>query len=173
MSHQTKLRTHEIIPNENICFPIGTILAVKNKYEKLDFSGVFDKHKKKGRDINSLIQALLSYKLTENLSVSKASEWINRSQVLAIFNLETFEERTLFRTLEIIGNNREEIIAEIDSTIDMIEPILDKLEEADINKPFPSDIHGKGQTIGSVLTKIALHLGYHLGQINYQRRILK
>ncbi len=72
------------------------------------------------------------------------------------------------------GNlSREEIIAEIDSTIDMIEPILDKLEAADINKPFPSDIHGEGQTIGSVLTKIALHLGYHLGQINYQRRILK
>jgi hypothetical protein len=53
MTYQTKLRTHEIIPNENICFPIGTILAVKNKYEKLDFSGVFDKYKKKGRDILS------------------------------------------------------------------------------------------------------------------------
>jgi hypothetical protein len=55
MRYQTKLRTDEIIPNENICFPIGTgtIIAVKNKYEKLDFSGVFDKHKKKGIDINS------------------------------------------------------------------------------------------------------------------------
>ena len=27
MTYQTKLRTDEIIPNENICFPIGTILA--------------------------------------------------------------------------------------------------------------------------------------------------
>jgi transposase len=113
MKFQTKLRTDEIIPNENICFPIGTILAVKNKYEKLDFSCVFQKYKKMGRDLNSLIQSLLSYKLTENLSISKASDWINRGQVLDTFDLEKFEERTLFRTLEIIGKNREEIIADI------------------------------------------------------------
>jgi len=97
MRYQTKLRTDEIIPNENICFPIGTILAVKNKYNKLDLSGVFEKFKTKGRDINSLIQAHLSYKLTENFSISKASEWINRDEVLETFNLEKFEERTLFR----------------------------------------------------------------------------
>jgi transposase len=113
MTYQTKLRTDEIIPNENICFPIGTIIAVKNKYEKLDFSGVFEKYKKKGRDINSLIQALLSYKLTDNLSISKGSEWINRSEVLETFDLKKFEERTLFRTLETIGQNREEIISDI------------------------------------------------------------
>ena len=102
---QTKLRTYEITPNNNICFPIGTILAVKEKYEKLDFEGVFQKYKKKGRAINSLIQALLSYKLTENLSISKGSQWINRDEVLQIFNLDTFEERTLFRTLETIENS--------------------------------------------------------------------
>ena len=67
---------------------------------------------------------------------------------------------------------REDIIDEIDSTIEMIEPIMDNLTFADITKPFPSDIHGEGQTIGSVITKIALHLGYHLGQINYHRRLL-
>lgn len=110
---QTKLRTDEIIPNDNICFPIGTILAVKKQYEKLDFSGIFGKHKKKGRDLNSLIKALLSYKLTENFSISKASEWINRSEVLETFDLGKFEERTLFRALENIGKNREEIIADI------------------------------------------------------------
>ncbi len=110
---QTKLRTDEITPNDNICFPIGTILAVKKQYEKLDFFRIFGKHKKKGLDINSLIQALLSYKLTENFSISKASEWINRNEVLETFNLREFEERTLFRTLENIGRNREEIIANI------------------------------------------------------------
>ncbi len=110
---QTKLRTDEIIPNDNICFPIGTILAVKKQYENLDFSSIFGKHKKKGRDINSLIKALLSYKLTENFSISKASEWINRSEVLETFDLGEFEERTLFRALENIGKNREEIIADI------------------------------------------------------------
>jgi transposase len=114
---QAKLRTDEIIPNDNICFPIGTILAVKKQYEKLDFSSIFGKHKKKGRDINSLIKALLSYKLTENFSISKASEWINRNEVLEIFDLGKFEERTLFRTLENIGKNREEIIADIQDSL--------------------------------------------------------
>lgn len=112
--HQTKLRTKEIIvPNANICFPIGTILAVEKHYQKLGFHSIFLKFKKKGRDLNSLLMALLSYKLTDNLSISKASEWINRPPVLDIFGLEEFEERNLFRTLEIIGKNREEIIADI------------------------------------------------------------
>jgi len=134
MRYQTKLRTDEIIPNENICFPIGTIIAVKNKYEKLDFSGVFDKHKKKGIDINSLIQALLSYKLTENLSISKASGWINRGEVLETFNIENFEERTLFRTLETIGKNREEIISDIQDRLFQIY----NFEHTDVNLDWTS-----------------------------------
>jgi hypothetical protein len=32
---QTKLRTYEIIPNDNICFPIGTILDVEILYDSL------------------------------------------------------------------------------------------------------------------------------------------
>ena len=110
---QTKLRTYEIIPNDNICFPIGTILAVQNQYDKLGFHRVFGKFKSKGRDLNSLLMALVSYKLTENFSISRASEWINHKEVLEIFDLERFEERTLFRALETIGKNWEEIIAEI------------------------------------------------------------
>jgi len=107
---------------------------VKNKYEKLDFSGVFDKHKKKGIDINSLIQALLSYKLTENLSISKASGWINRGEVLETFNIEGFEERTLFRTLETIGKNREEIISDIQDRLFQIY----NFEHTDVNLDWTS-----------------------------------
>jgi len=33
---QTKLRTYEIIPNNNICFPIGTILGVEKLYDAPD-----------------------------------------------------------------------------------------------------------------------------------------
>ena len=42
---QTKLRTYEITPNDNICFPIGTILAVENLYEELNLSSILGKHK--------------------------------------------------------------------------------------------------------------------------------
>jgi transposase len=98
---QQKLRAHEIIPNENICFPIRTILAVEQLYGVLNFSTVFGKHKKNGIDINDLLKALVSYKLTDNFSISKAHEWINRDEVLDIFNLEEFSERTLYRFLSL------------------------------------------------------------------------
>jgi transposase len=110
---QQKLRTYDIIPNENICFPIGTILAVNQLYDLLDFSTVFSKHKKHGIDINELLKALVSYKLTDNFSIKKAHEWINRDEVLDIFNLKEFSERTLYRVLETLGNNRETIISDI------------------------------------------------------------
>jgi len=113
METQTKLRTNVIETNKNINFPIGTIFAVQKYYKKLKFSKVFSEHKKRGRNINSLIKAMVSYKLTENFSISKASNWINRDEVLQRFNLKNFEERTLFRLLNIIGENKEKIIANI------------------------------------------------------------
>ena len=100
---QTKLRTRVIRPNRNISFPIGTILAVSDYFENLGFSEVFSKHKIKGININSLVKALLSYELTENFSISRASEWINRKEVLKMFELQTFKQRTLFRVFEITG----------------------------------------------------------------------
>ncbi|AEH59917.1 Transposase [Methanosalsum zhilinae DSM 4017] len=79
----------------------------------LTFLTVFGKHKKNGIDINNLLKALVSYKLTDNFSISKAHEWINRDEVLDIFNLPEFSERTLYRVLETLGNNRETIISDI------------------------------------------------------------
>lgn len=109
----TKLRTIGIEPNKNISFPIGTALAVKKYYEFLGLSEVFSKFKKRGVDINSLIQALVSYKLTQNQSVHQGSDWINRPDVLKIFELVSFEERTLYRVLETTGDNHEEIMMDI------------------------------------------------------------
>ena len=134
---QTKLKPlYEIRPNENISFPIGTILSVQRLYGKLKLFRVFSKHKKKGRDINSLIQSLVSYKLTDNFSICRASGWINNKEILNIFQLREFEERTLFRILEIVGKNKEEIIA------DMQDCIFEKydFEHTDVNLDWTSII---------------------------------
>ena len=114
---QPDLRTMELVPNNNISFPIGTIKTVKKYYDSLDLDTVFEKYKTKGRDLNSLIQALLSYRLTENQSLVRGSEWTNRPDVLLMFNLEEFEQRTLYRVLKIIGKNYEEILADIQDII--------------------------------------------------------
>jgi len=107
---QTKLRTRVVIPNQNISFPIGTAIAVKKYSNELDFDDIFSRFKKRGIDITKLIEALLTYKLTENQSISRASDWINRPVVLNEFMLKSFEERTLFRVLESLGDNYEESI---------------------------------------------------------------
>jgi transposase len=142
---QTKLRTYDISPNDNICFPVGTILTVQKQHDKLGFYHIFSKYKKKGIDLNSLIMALVSYKLTDNLSISKASEWINREEVLELFDLPEFQERTLFRVLETIGENRDEIIADIQ---DCLFRILD-FEHTNINLDWTSLIlYGDKSVLG-------------------------
>ncbi|WP_232222068.1 hypothetical protein [Methanococcoides burtonii] len=117
MTKQTKLRTYEIVPNTNISFPIGTILTVEKLYDALDFLTVFGKHKKHGIDINRLLKALVSYKLTDNFSIKKAHEWINNDEVLELFDLDQFSERTLYRVLETISANRDEIISDIQDSL--------------------------------------------------------
>ena len=114
---QTELRTYEVEPNENISFPIGTIFLVGRLYEILNFSDIFGKHKKHGIDINKLLKALVSYKLTDNFSITRSHEWIHRPEVRDIFGLDQFSERTLYRVLETIGANREEIISDIQDVL--------------------------------------------------------
>lgn len=102
---QTKLRPNEFERNENISFPIGTIFLVDKLYEVLNFCDIFSKHKTRGVDINNLLQALISYKLTDNFSIKRSHDWINRPEVLDEFSLPCFSERTLYRDLEILGSN--------------------------------------------------------------------
>lgn len=131
---KTSPRAIRLVPNENISFPVGTVLAIEKYYDFLGLSDVFGKHKKKGIEINSLIQALISYKLTENQSLSKASDWINRKEVLDTFDLEGFEQRTLYRILEILGENREEIMSDVQ---DILFKIYD-FEHTDLNLDWTS-----------------------------------
>src|SRR3989344_4985674 len=114
---QTKLRTKEIIPNDNISFPVGTALAVQRYSQKLVFDNIFSCYKTRGADLRKLIEALITYRLTENQSICRASEWINQAEVLKRFSLQAFEERTLFRALELVGNNYEEIILNLQKSI--------------------------------------------------------
>jgi len=107
---QTKLRTEALEKNRNISFPVGTAVAVKNYSQKLGFDHVFSRYKRRGIDLVRLVEALITYRLTENQSICRASDWINRPDVLDKFELRAFEERTLFRAVDILGGNYEEII---------------------------------------------------------------
>ena len=142
---QTTPRTHEIVPNQNISFPIGTIHAVDRLYQVLNFRNIFGKHKKNGIGINKLLEALISYKMSQNFSIKRAHEWINRDEVLEIYDLKPFSERTLYRVLETIGANREEIISDIQ---DILFARYD-FEHTDINMDWTSIVlHGNEANLG-------------------------
>ena len=67
---------------------------------------------------------------------------------------------------------REQLLARIDTTIDAVTSTLAKLTSADFEKPYPLDILGHPMTSEFFVTHLVGHVNYHLGQINYHRRIL-
>ena len=117
MHHQTVLRTECIPLSENKSYPVGTILAVQGIFESLGLFEVFKKHKGRGICLASLVKSAVSYKLVENFSMSKASLWVNQPEMLEMFHLKPFEERTMFRVLEILGENREEILYDLQKSL--------------------------------------------------------
>ena len=110
---KTILRTNTIKYNDNISFPVGTALAVKKYSGKLNFEHIFSKFKHRGIPLKRLVEALISYKLSENLSLTRGSDWINRVEVLEEFGLKPFEQKTLYRAIETVGENYQEIILDL------------------------------------------------------------
>jgi transposase len=53
---------------------------------------------------------LLSYKLIGNFSIKQGGKWLNQEEIIDILNLEKFNENVLYRILEILGDNKEEIL---------------------------------------------------------------
>jgi uncharacterized damage-inducible protein DinB len=46
------------------------------------------------------------------------------------------------------------------------------VSDADLTKPFPEAVGGVTPTTGAFLAHVAVHLSYHLGQVDYHRRII-
>ncbi len=66
----------------------------------------------------------------------------------------------------------EELTSQVDQTIEMIETTLQGLEDSELTKDFPIEVFGKPMTTEYFLVHLSTHLSYHLGQINYHRRLL-
>ncbi len=68
---------------------------------------------------------------------------------------------------------REELNDSIDALIGVVKKSLPKLNDSDMNNTFPDKIGGKIREYGFALIHITNHFDYHLGQINYHRRIIE
>jgi hypothetical protein len=67
---------------------------------------------------------------------------------------------------------RAELLARIDDTIQVVNRSLDKLDEADLKKEYPVLVFDKKTSTEYLLIHLATHLTYHLGQVNYHRRLI-
>jgi hypothetical protein len=63
------------------------------------------------------------------------------------------------------------LLDEIEKARDSINITFKKLNESDLNNLYPENPHWKKASIGYVLVICLSHLNYHLGQINYLRRM--
>lgn len=66
---------------------------------------------------------------------------------------------------------RSELLHGIEETILMIKNTLHDLSEEDFDKNYPLEKHGKQITTRYMLLHLLTHLNYHLGQVNYHRRL--
>lgn len=67
---------------------------------------------------------------------------------------------------------RTELIREISETREIVRSSLEKIRDSSLDKLYPENVLGYEMTYGYFLVHLASHLSYHLGQINYIRRIL-
>ncbi len=67
---------------------------------------------------------------------------------------------------------RAELLTEIDNAIQAVETGMSSISEDDLAQPFPEKVGGVSSTTGAFLAHFATHLAYHLGQVDYHRRIL-
>lgn len=135
------------------------------------------------RDLNKLKLEIESYK-------NEAKIWSIDEQILnsagnlclhLIGNLNTYIGAALgdsgyirHRELEFSLKNipRAELITKIEETISTVDVTISNLSEHQLEHEFPIVIFEGKDSIGFILTHLTTHLAYHLGQINYHRRLL-
>jgi uncharacterized damage-inducible protein DinB len=67
---------------------------------------------------------------------------------------------------------RSELIPKIEATEKMVTEVLSTLKKEDLERDFPVNVFGQAMNTEYFLIHLTTHLSYHLGQINYHRRLL-
>ena len=65
-----------------------------------------------------------------------------------------------------------ELLRKIDEAIAVVDQALDMVTEEQLDEEYPLLVFDKKTSTGYFLVHLATHLSYHLGQINYHRRLL-
>ena len=135
------------------------------------------------RDLQKLKTEIDLYKDEDNLWVVK--EGISNSAgnlcLHLIGNLNHFIGATLGNTgyvrhrddeFSLKNIPRQDLVMNIENCILIVKSTLLKLTDDDFEKEFPLEKHGTIVSTIDMLLHLFGHLSYHLGQINYHRRLL-
>lgn len=69
--------------------------------------------------------------------------------------------------------SRKELVTNIEKTIDVVKNSLNKLSNEDFDNDFPVEKTGEKVKMDFMLLHLMTHFSYHLGQINYHRRLIQ
>ncbi|TAH20407.1 MAG: DinB family protein [Cytophagales bacterium] len=135
------------------------------------------------RDLEKLKQEISLYKDEKKLWVIEQGVANSAGNLCLhlIGNLNTYVGAVLgqtgyirYRDLEFSLKDvpRNELLAKIDEVIAVVENTLDKVSEAQLQEEFPILIFDEKKSVLFTLVHLTTHLAYHLGQVNYHRRLL-
>ena len=135
------------------------------------------------RDLNALKQEIELYKdenslwlVSEGISNSAGNLCLhlvgnlNHFIGTAIGNTGYIRQRELEFSLKDVP--RTELIQQVEETISVVSSALQQVSEADLHKEYIHRVFKEPMTTEFFLVHLATHLAYHLGQINYHRRLL-
>ena len=135
------------------------------------------------RDLNKLIEELNQFKKEKDVWKTKGDVKNSAGNLTLhlLGNLNHFIGRTLGNTdfirkredeFSLKNIPREQLITQINSLKEVIKDTLSKLSEEDLKQQFPLKIGEQEFTTEMLLTFLLSHFNYHLGQVNYLRRML-
>jgi hypothetical protein len=136
------------------------------------------------RDIRKLIEEIHLFKDEENLWKTKGSVKNSCGNLVLhiIGGLNYLIGTTLAHTgyvrnreQEFIrkGVEKKELVAQLEKLIPMINKTVNALTPKDMETEYPIFFDKPKTSVSYVLVQLLLHLNYHLGQVNYLRRILE
>ncbi len=70
------------------------------------------------------------------------------------------------------GVAREDLIKAIDDTKRVVRKTLEEISEAEFSDDYPLEFQDRVVKTDFMLVHLAAHFSYHLGQINYHRRLI-
>lgn len=135
------------------------------------------------RDLNTLKAEIEAYtnedilwKLTDGISNSSGNLCLHLIGNLNHFIGATIGNTDYIRQRELEFSQkhvpRKELLHQIDATIAVVEHTLSGLTELDLQKEYKRRVFEDTMTTEYFLVHLTMHLAYHLGQVNYHRRLL-